>query len=107
MTPLWLILAIVCEAGWALAMKASNGLTRVGWTAATCALYVLSLVFLAFATRKMDIGTGYAIWAGTGVALIAIGGVILFNEPMTPAKGICLGIIVIGIVGLNLATGGH
>ncbi len=107
MTYLWLALAIVCEAGWALAMKASDGLTKAAWTAATVVLYILSLVFLAFATRKMDIGTGYAIWAGTGVALIAIGGVILFREPITLAKGVCLGIIVIGIVGLNLSTGGH
>ena len=107
MTYLWLGLAIVCEAGWALAMKASDGLTKVGWTAATVVLYIVSLVFLAFATRKMDIGTGYAIWAGTGVALIALGGIFLFNEQMTLAKGVSLGLIVLGIVGLNLATGGH
>jgi len=107
MTYLWLILAIVCEAGWALAMKASDGLSKVGWTAATVVLYAVSLIFLAQATKKMDVSTGYAIWAGTGVALIAIGGVILFREPFTLAKGVCLGIIVIGIVGLNLATGGH
>lgn len=107
MTYLWLTLAIVCEAGWALAMKASKGFTQIGWTVATVILYVVSLVFLNMATKKMDIGTGYAIWAGTGVALIAIGGVIFFREPFTLAKGVCLGIIVIGIVGLNLATGGH
>ena len=107
MTVLWLVLAIVAEAGWALSMKASAGFTRHGWTAATVVLYILSLVFLNYATRKMDIGAGYAIWAGTGVALIAIGGMVWFQEPMTLAKGVSIGLIVIGIAGLNLATGGH
>lgn len=107
MTPLYLVLAIIFEAGWAIAMKLSHGLTRPVATAVTAVFYLLSLVFLSLATRRMDIGTGYAIWAGTGVALIAAAGMIYFEEPVTPLKLGSIVLIVAGIVGLQLGTGGH
>ena len=107
MTYLLLALAIVFEVGWALAMKASDGLTKPRATAAMVVMYVLSVVFLALATRKLDVGVAYAIWAGSGVALIAVCAVFLFNEPMNLAKAVSLGLIVMGIVGLQVSGGGH
>jgi len=107
MTALWMILAILCEVGWALRMKSVSGLTRYGITLEAAALYILSLVFLSLATRKMEIGTAYAVWAGSGVALIAIGGIFLFGESAGPAKLICLALIFAGVVGLNLISAGH
>ncbi len=104
---LWLALAVVFEVGWAIAMKLSVGFTRVVPTAATVVMYLLSVVFLALATRKLDIGLAYAIWAGCGVSLVAIIGMIYFKEPATALKLVSLGLIVAGIAGLNAATGGR
>ncbi|HWL92000.1 MAG TPA: SMR family transporter, partial [Phycisphaerae bacterium] len=70
-------------------------------------LYLLSVVFLAFATKKMDIGVGYAIWAGSGVAIIAVAGILYFREPVTAVKVVSLGLIVAGIAGLQFSGGGH
>lgn len=107
MTILYLALAIVFEVGWALCMKKSEGFTRAGYVAATIAMYLLSVVFLALASKKMEIGVAYALWAGTGVALIAVGGMWLFNESASAIKLVSIGLILIGIVGLQLAGGGH
>ncbi len=107
MTGVWLVLAIGFEVGWALAMKVSDGFRRPVPTAATVVMYLLSVVFLALATRRLDIGVGYAIWAGSGVALIAVAGILYFREPVTAVKVISLGLIVSGIVGLQLSGGGH
>jgi multidrug transporter EmrE-like cation transporter len=104
---LWLAIAILFEVGWAIAMKLSHGLTRPGPTAATIVMYLLSVVFLSFATKRMEVGTAYAIWAGTGVALIALAGVVYFKEPLTVLKVISLLLIVLGIVGVQMAGGGH
>ena len=104
---LWLALAIAFEVGWAVAMKLSQGFSRVGPTVATVIMYLLSVVFLSQATKKMDIGVAYAVWAGSGVALIAIVGMWYFKEPVTALKVASLAVIVLGIVGLNVATGGH
>lgn len=107
MTALWLVLAIVFEVGWAVAMKLSDGFSKLTPTIATVVMYLLSVAFLALATRKMDIGVGYALWAGSGVALIAIVGIVYFKEPVTAVKVISLGLIVLGIVGLQVSSGGH
>ena len=107
MTYLWLALAVVFEVGWAISMKLSDGFARLGFTIATIIMYLLSVVFLALATKKMDLGTCYAIWAGGGVAMIAIIGMVYFKEPVTALKLISLGLVLAGIVGLRVATGGH
>ena len=107
MTYLWLAVAIVFEVGWAVAMKLSYGFSRPGATVATLVMYLLSVVFLSLATREISIGVGYAIWAGSGVALIAVVGMTYFREPVTAAKIASLAVIVIGIVSLQLSSGGH
>lgn len=103
----WLSVAIVFEVGWAVAMKLSNGFTRPAATAATIVMYLLSVVFLALATKRMDVGVAYATWAGAGVALIAIIGMTYFKEPASAFKIVSIGLIVLGIAGLQFARGGH
>lgn len=106
-TSFYLLLAIVFEVAWAIAMKLSAGLTRPRPTAGLIVSYLLSVVFLALATKKMEIGVAYAIWAGSGAVLIAVAGVMYFKEPATAAKVISIGLIIAGIVGLQLSGGGH
>lgn len=88
-------------------MKLSDGFTRWGYAAATVVLYLLSVVFLALAVRKMELGVAYAIWAGSGVALIAMASVFLFKEPISLAKAASIALIIAGIVGLQLSGAGH
>lgn len=103
----WLGLAIVFEVGWAVAMKLSQGFSKIGPTIATIVMYLLSVVFLALATKRLDVGLAYAIWAGSGVALIAIIGMTYFKEPVTTMKLVSLALIVVGIVSLQISGGGH
>ena len=107
MTLIYLLLAIIFEVGWATGMKLSHGLSRPGPTAFTVVAYILSLVFLALATRKLDVGVAYSIWAGMGAATIAVIGVLYFREPMTAVKAASIGLIVLGVVGLQLTGPGH
>jgi multidrug transporter EmrE-like cation transporter len=107
MTYLYLVLAIVFEAGWAIAMKMSDGLTRPRPAAATLVFYLLSLVFLALATRRLDVGPAYAVWAGSGAVLIALAGIFYFKEPASALKLASMALVVLGIVGLQLAEGGR
>jgi len=104
---LWLALAILFEVGWAIFMKLSIGFTKTPFTIATIIMYLLSVVFLALATKKMDIGTAYAIWAGAGVSLIAILGMTYFKEPVSTLKLASLALVVAGIIGLSISRGGH
>jgi multidrug transporter EmrE-like cation transporter len=107
MTYLYLALAIVFEVGWAVGIKLSDGFTRIGVTAATLVMYIFSLVALMLAVRKMDLGVAYATWAGSGMALIALIGIVHFKEPATPLKLASLAMVVAGLVGLNIASPPH
>ena len=103
MTPIFLVLAIVFEAGWAIAMKLSDGLRKPGPAAATAVMYLLSVVFLSQATKKLDVGMAYAIWAGAGAVIIAVAGIVYFKEPAGAIKLASIGLVVAGIAGLGLS----
>ncbi len=100
---LLILLAGMCEIGWALGLRYSDGFTRLVPSVATVALALLSFWFLSLALRAVPIGTAYAVWVGIGAVGTAIAGVILFGEPATAFRigGILL--ILAGIVVLKLA----
>jgi small multidrug resistance pump len=49
----------------------------------------------------MEIGIIYAIWSGVGTALIAIIGIIVFNESTSFLKIVGLILIIVGVISLN------
>jgi quaternary ammonium compound-resistance protein SugE len=102
----WLILFLagVFEIGWAVGLKYSEGFTRAGPSVFTVATLILSMVLLGISLRTLPLGTAYAIWTGIGTIGTALLGMILFREPATVVRLLCIGLIVTGIVGLKLAT---
>jgi multidrug transporter EmrE-like cation transporter len=103
MTYFWLAIAIAFEVGWAVSLKLSRGFTVPWPTVATVVMYLLSVLFLAMATRRMDVGVGYALWAGSGVALVGIIGMMYFREPAGALRVASIGLILLGIAGLGWA----
>jgi small multidrug resistance pump len=53
------------------------------------------------------VGITYAIWAGLGTMLVSIAGMLFFKEPMTWLKAISIGLIILGVIGLNSQSGTH
>jgi quaternary ammonium compound-resistance protein SugE len=100
----WLALAGAAEIGWMVGLKYSDGFTRIAWSAVTLAAMGLSLVFLSFATRTIPMGTAYAVWTGIGAAGIAVIGILFFGEPRTALRIACIGLVVLGVVGLKFAS---
>lgn len=111
MVYLYLALAVAFEAGWAILLKISQApqqgqaIMARGPALGLAALsYVLSFIFLALATRRLDIGVVYAVWVGLGTALIVGFGIVVLKEPATLLKLVCIGLIIAGCVGLNLES---
>ena len=99
----YLALAIASEVIGTVALRESDGFTRLGPAAIVVVGYAISFWMLALALRKLDLGLVYAIWAGVGTAAIAAIGVIAFDEPATALKLASIMLIIAGIVGLNLS----
>ncbi|WP_394788397.1 DMT family transporter [Rhodoferax sp.] len=99
---LQLLLAIVFETIATTALKASDGFTRL-WPSLLCVLgYSCSFYLLALALRMIPVGVAYAIWSGVGVVLISAVAVVLFKQRLDTAALVGIGLIVSGVVVLNL-----
>jgi len=103
-----LVVAGLLEVGWALGIKWSDGFDVRGKplaTGVTVVALVASFVLLAQATKTLPIGTAYAVWTGIGAAGAAIGGMLLFGEPVAPLRVLFLTMLVVAIVGLKFSSG--
>ncbi len=101
---MYLFVAALFEIGWAVGLKYTQGFTRLWPSILTIGAMVSSMFCLAVAVRTIPIGTGYAIWTGIGAVGAATLGVILFAEPLTAWRVVCLLLIVCGIVGLKFTS---
>ncbi|UPT63665.1 MAG: quaternary ammonium compound efflux SMR transporter SugE [Hyphomonadaceae bacterium JAD_PAG50586_4] len=102
----WIMLAGagLLEIVWAIGLKYADGFTKPIPTAITIAAMAASMYLLAMAARDLPIGTAYAIWTGIGAVGAALLGMMLFNESANVARLACIGLIVVGIVGLKLSS---
>ena len=100
----YLLIAAVFEVGWAIGLKYAQGFTKPVPSALTLVAMIASLFFLALAVRTIPVGTGYAVWTGIGAVGTATLGVILFAEPVTVWRVLCLALIVGGVVGLKFTA---
>lgn len=102
----WMLLggAIILEICATSLLKASQGMTRPLYGVASILLYSLCFWLLAFVFTRIPMGVAYAIWSGVGITGIALIGLLVFRQPLTPAQTAFVALIVIGAVGLNLTT---
>lgn len=100
----WLILFVagLCEIGWAVGLKYTDGFTRLWPTVFTGASLLVSMALLGMAMKSLPLGTAYAVWTGIGAVGTVVLGIVLFKEPVTAARLVCVGLIVAGILGLKL-----
>jgi quaternary ammonium compound-resistance protein SugE len=105
----WLILVLagLFEIVWAIGLKYTDGFTKLWPTVGTVTAMVISVGLLGLAMKSLPVGTAYAIWVGVGAVGTAILGIVLFNESANWGRLISLLLIIIGIIGLKLATPSH
>ena len=102
LSTIYLILAILFEVAGTTSMKLSHGFNKLGPSICIFIFYMISFTFLTLTLKRLEVGVAYAAWSGLGTLLIALIGVMYFNEPMTIIKAISLGLIVFGVIGLRL-----
>ncbi len=98
---IYLTLAGLLEIGWAIGLKYSEGFTKPVPSLVTIVMMIASFVLLSLSLRSIPLGTGYAVWTGIGAVGTAIAGIVLFAESRDTVRLICIGSIIIGIVGLK------
>ncbi|MFC6013732.1 DMT family transporter [Nocardia lasii] len=104
-TRAWLIMGLagVFEVGYALAVGGSSGFTVLGWSIAAVVFFLLTLFALSVALKTIDVGIGYAVWAGIGAVGAALFGPLFFDETLTLTRAGWLAVIIGGVIWLKLA----
>jgi small multidrug resistance pump len=98
--------AIAAEVAATTAMKYTDGFSRLWPSLVTLLGYVVAFALLAQTLKTVSVGTAYAIWAGAGTAAIAVIGMVFLGEGPSAAKFAGIGLIIGGVVMLNLG-GAH
>ena len=100
---LTILAAGLFETGFAVALKQSHGMTRIWPTVifAMCAL--MSFALLTVALRELEVGAAYAVWTGIGAVGAATVGMIFLGDAVSTLKLVSIGLILAGVIGLNLS----
>lgn len=107
LTMAWLILlaASAVEILMALALKYANGWTRLWPSIGGVAAALGSVFLLTLAMKHLPAGTAYVVWTGIESLGITVLGVVLFNDPVSAPRVICMTLIVLSVAGLKLIDG--
>jgi quaternary ammonium compound-resistance protein SugE len=101
----WVILvaAGLFETAFAVCLKLSHGLTQPWPTAGFAASALISFGLLTVALRELEVGPAYAVWTGIGAAGAATVGMVFLGDAVSATKLVSIGLILSGVVGLNLS----
>ncbi|MCS6576370.1 SMR family transporter [Curtobacterium flaccumfaciens pv. flaccumfaciens] len=101
----WLLLvaAILTEVTGSLSLK--GALSYPGFYVLVALGYLSAFALLALVLRTgMALGVAYGIWGASGVALTAIGSLIIFGEPITFLMGVGIVVIIAGVLCVELGA---
>lgn len=101
-----LIGAILSEVSATLALRmASQPGARRAWFVPVALGYAVAFALLSLSLHGgMALGVAYGIWAASGVALTALASRLLFGEPLTRLMLLGLGMIVVGVLLIELGA---
>ncbi|MBN2598364.1 quaternary ammonium compound efflux SMR transporter SugE [Labilibaculum sp.] len=100
----YLIIAGLFEAVWAIGLKYAEGFTKFWPSVITIVAMAISLYFLALAIKTLPLGTAYAVWTGIGAFSTAILGIVLFSEPIHFSRIFFLLLLMVSIIGLKFTA---
>lgn len=99
---IFLLLAGFFEICFTIALKFSEGFTRIIPSIVTVIFIVLSFFCVSQSMKSIPIGTAYAVWAGIGAAGTVVCGIIFFGDSYHIIRLVSIMLIIIGIIGLKL-----
>lgn len=102
MNYLFLMIAIVAEVIGTVALKASDGFTRLGPSMVTIIGYAIAFYCLSLTLRSVPTGIAYAIWSGVGIVLISVVSWLYHGQRLDFGAIAGMGLIVAGVAVINI-----
>lgn len=96
-----IIIASIFEIGWVLGLThAKNPIEIIG----TIIAIIISFYLLINASKKLPVGTSYAVFVGLGTTGVTICDFIIFNQEFQLSKVLFIFLLLVGVIGLKLVT---
>ena len=101
----WFVIVVagLFETGFAVLLKQSANFSRLWPTVGFAACALISFGLLNLALGKLEVGPAYAVWTGIGAAGTAAVGILALGESSSMMKLVSIGLILAGVIGLNLS----
>ncbi len=99
---LLLFLAIGLEVSAQMCLKLANGWSKLLPSILALLFFPSSFLAYSFAISKIKLSHCYAIWSGLGITMVTLIGWLVLKEPMPPMRWFFIGVILAGIMGLQL-----
>ena len=101
-----IIIAGIMEPMWVYTLQKSDNFRDIKWAVLTVAIVIVDLYLLSVSMQTIGAGLSYAIWTGIGAVTTFLMGIALFKESTSWIRVACIFVIIAGIVGLNVVSGG-
>jgi quaternary ammonium compound-resistance protein SugE len=98
-----IVVAGLFETGFAVLLKQSAHFTRLWPTVGFAACALISFGLLSWSVNRLEVGSAYAVWTGIGAAGTAVIGILVLDESVSVLKLVSIGLVLAGVVGLNLS----
>ncbi|MCU7739576.1 SMR family transporter [Priestia megaterium] len=99
---LLLFLAIILEVIAVFFLNLTNGFTNFVPTVFAILFYCSSIAAYMLLNAKGEVGVASALYAGGATVLVAVTGIIFFDETISLSKILGVSLIIIGAVSLNI-----
>jgi small multidrug resistance pump len=100
----WLVLgaSVISEVAGTVALKQSEGFTKLGPAVFAGFFYVVAVWLMAIAMRQLEMGVTYAVWAASGTAFTALVGVAFYGEQVSASKFCGILLVLLGVFVLSI-----
>jgi quaternary ammonium compound-resistance protein SugE len=98
----FLVVTVVVDVVGVVLLGKAQGLERPGFLLAGILLLLIGFITFSYATRTIPAGLANAVWAGSSLVLVVLLGRIFLEESITAAQYACLGLILVGTLGIYL-----
>lgn len=99
---IFLSISILAEVAATSSLKASEGFTRLVPSIVVVVGYAVAFYFLSLTLKSIPLGISYAVWAGAGIVLVSLAGLLFFGQKLDPAAILGMSLIIAGVVILNV-----
>jgi small multidrug resistance pump len=99
---IYLTVAVLAEVAGTIALKYAEGFTKPIPVVVVVLGYGLAFFLLSKVVQMLPLAITYAIWSGTGIALIGIIGWLFLGQKLDAAALIGIALIVSGVLVMNI-----